>query len=92
MINVGELEIRIQQRTLAFSWDALAYAYLGHRKDRAGNRNIEGQRTMVTALLDMDAEITALEGCRDKVRAIKQGMIQELLTGRVRLVKPAVAT
>jgi type I restriction enzyme S subunit len=35
----------------------------------------------------MDAEIAALERRRDKTRAIKQGMMQQLLTGRVRLVK-----
>jgi hypothetical protein len=37
----------------------------------------------------MDAEIAALEARRDKTRAIKQGMMQQLLTGRVRLVEPA---
>ncbi len=34
----------------------------------------------------MDAEIAALERRRDKTRAIKQGMMQQILTGRVRLV------
>jgi len=34
----------------------------------------------------MDAEIAALERRRDKTRALKQGMMQELLTGRTRLV------
>ena len=34
----------------------------------------------------MDAEITALKGRRDKTHAIKQGMMQQLLTGKVRLV------
>ncbi|OGS77002.1 MAG: type I restriction endonuclease subunit S [Gallionellales bacterium GWA2_55_18] len=29
---------------------------------------------------------TALEARRDKIRALKQGMMQELLTGRIRLV------
>ena len=38
------------------------------------------------ALSDMDAEISALEARRDKTRALKQGMMQELLTGRTRLV------
>jgi type I restriction enzyme, S subunit len=33
----------------------------------------------------MDAEITALEKKRDKYKAIKQGMMQELLTGKTRL-------
>ena len=36
----------------------------------------------------MDAEIAALERRHDKTRTIKQGMMQQLLTGRVRLVKP----
>ena len=47
------------------------------------------QRAIAAVLSDMDAEIEALERRRDKVRAIKQGMMQELLTGRVRLVKSA---
>lgn len=34
----------------------------------------------------MDAEIAAMEARRDKTKAIKQGMMQELLTGRTRLV------
>lgn len=45
------------------------------------------QRAIATVLSDMDAEITALEARRDKTRAIKQGMMQQLLTGRVRLVE-----
>ena len=35
----------------------------------------------------MDAELAALEQRRDKTRALKQGMMQELLTGRTRLVR-----
>jgi type I restriction enzyme S subunit len=34
----------------------------------------------------MDAELAALEARRDKTRALKQGMMQALLTGRIRLV------
>ena len=33
----------------------------------------------------MDAELAALEARRDKLRAVKQGMMRELLTGRTRL-------
>ena len=44
------------------------------------------QTTIATVLSDMDAEIAALEARRDKTRALKQGMMQELLTGRIRLV------
>ena len=34
----------------------------------------------------MDAEITALEEKLAKARQLKQGMMQELLTGRIRLI------
>jgi len=45
------------------------------------------EQTAIAAILsDMDAEIAALEARRDKTRALKQGMMQELLTGRIRLV------
>ncbi len=44
------------------------------------------QTAIATILSDMDAEITALEARRDKTRDLKQGMMQELLTGRIRLV------
>ncbi len=44
------------------------------------------QRAIAAVLSDMDAEIAALERRRDKVRAVKQGMMQQLLTGQVRLI------
>lgn len=46
----------------------------------------EEQTAIATVLTDMDAELAALEARRDKTRALKQGMMQELLTGRIRLV------
>ncbi len=46
------------------------------------------QTAIAQVLSDMDAELAALEQRRDKTRAIKQGMMQELLTGRTRLVAP----
>jgi type I restriction enzyme S subunit len=44
------------------------------------------QSAIAGVLFDMDAEIDALEKRRYKTRALKQGMMQELLTGRTRLV------
>lgn len=44
------------------------------------------QAAIATVLSDMDAEIAVLETRRDKTRALKQAMMQELLTGRTRLV------
>ena len=48
--------------------------------------SIKEQEAIATILSDMDAEIEALQARRDKTQAIKQGMMQELLTGRTRLV------
>ena len=60
------------------------------------HRDIEGiekplptilEQTAIAAILsDMDAEIAALEAKLAKARDLKQGMMQELLTGRIRLV------
>ena len=44
------------------------------------------QSAIAEILSDMDAEIEALEVRLAKARLIKQGMMQELLTGRIRLV------
>lgn len=48
----------------------------------------ENQTRIATILSDMDAEIAALEAKLTKYRHIKQGMMQNLLTGRIRLVQP----
>jgi len=48
------------------------------------------QTAIATVLSDMDAELAALEVKLAKARSLKQGMMQELLTGRIRLV-PSVA-
>jgi type I restriction enzyme S subunit len=47
---------------------------------------LEEQTAIATVLSDMDAEIAALEARREKTRQVKQGMMQELLTGRTRLI------
>jgi type I restriction enzyme S subunit len=47
---------------------------------------IKEQKAIAQVLSDMDTEIEALEQKRDKYKAIKQGMMQELLTGRTRLI------
>ena len=47
---------------------------------------VEEQIAIVAVLTDLHAELTALEARRDKTRALKQAMMQELLTGKTRLV------
>ena len=44
------------------------------------------QTRIATILSDMDAEISALETKLSKYKQVKQGMMQELLTGKIRLV------
>jgi len=45
------------------------------------------EQTAIAAVLsDMDAELAALEARRDKTRYLKQAIMQELLTGKTRLV------
>ncbi|MBK8972119.1 MAG: restriction endonuclease subunit S [Hahellaceae bacterium] len=53
--------------------------------------NTEEQTAIATILSDMDTEIQTLEKRLSKTRQIKQGMMQELLTGKTRLVKPEAA-
>ncbi len=50
--------------------------------------SIPEQEAIAEVLTDMDAELAALEQRREKTRALKQGMMQELLTGKTRLVTP----
>lgn len=47
---------------------------------------VEEQTAIATLLSDMDTELAALEAKLVKARQLKQGMMQELLTGRIRLV------
>ncbi|MBP6322965.1 MAG: restriction endonuclease subunit S [Fusobacteriaceae bacterium] len=47
---------------------------------------LEEQQAIANILSDMYKEIEALEQKLDKYKAIKEGMMQELLTGRIRLV------
>jgi len=69
----GEQAVPIVNKTL-FSETAVALPLLPE------------QTAIAEVLSDMDAELAALEQRRDKTRALKQGMMQELLTGKTRLV------
>ena len=50
------------------------------------------QEAIASVLTDIDLEISALEERSNKTHAIKQGLMQQLLTGRVRLLKFDAAT
>lgn len=49
--------------------------------------SISEQIAIANILSDCDSEIAALEEKRDKYKEIKQGMMQQLLTGKIRLIK-----
>jgi type I restriction enzyme S subunit len=46
------------------------------------------QIAIAEVLTEMDGELTVLEQRREKTRTLKQAMMQELLTGRTRLISP----
>jgi type I restriction enzyme S subunit len=50
--------------------------------------SIDEQSAIANVLSDMDAELSALEARRDKSRNLKEAVMQELLTGRTRLIQP----
>ena len=54
--------------------------------------DLNEQRAVGTTLADADAELATLESRLIKTRAIKQGMMQQLLTGRIRLPVVEAAT
>ena len=51
-------------------------------------QNPEEQKAIESVLSDMDEELTVLEAQLDKTKAFKQGMMQELLTGRTDWCRP----
>ncbi|MCC7362078.1 MAG: restriction endonuclease subunit S [Anaerolineales bacterium] len=65
--------------------------FFGITQEAVGNYlahlpSLAEQQAIAAVLSDIDAEIAALEAQRDKTNALKQGMMQELLTGRTRLL------
>ena len=58
------------------------------RRPGQRDRKVAGDEQIAIAevLTEMDAELAALEQRREKTRALKQAMMQELLTGKTRLV------
>ncbi|MDP2224405.1 restriction endonuclease subunit S [Nitrosomonas sp.] len=72
MTTAGSTIVHLYQK------DFVTFEFLAPSRDE--------QTAIATVLSDIDAELAALEARRDKTSALKQGMMQELLTGRIRLV------
>ena len=73
--------VRIPELVVAFVLEAAALSRIEVKLP-----TLVEQTAIATVLSDMDIELSALEGRRDKTRALKQAMMQELLTGKTRLV------
>jgi type I restriction enzyme S subunit len=63
----------------------LALKILKVQEDEMGDA-IPEQTAIAEVLSDMDAELSALTQRRVKTRGLKEGMMRELLTGRIHLV------
>ena len=70
--------------------DHKRYYISDYQNTRLPIPEFDEQIALVSVLSDMDAEIAALEARRDKTRDLKQAMMQELLTGKTRLIQPEV--
>jgi type I restriction enzyme S subunit len=52
---------------------------------------VDEQVSIASIISDVDAEVAVLESKLAKARQLKQGMMQELLTGRIRLINHKAA-
>ena len=94
MSSVGQIEKKTQARVVKLFRDQLGYDYLGawtDRREELAHYSIAlpplpEQTAIAVVLSDIDAELAALEQRLAKTRALQQGMMQELLTGRTRLI------
>jgi type I restriction enzyme, S subunit len=77
----------VEQKARMGQGDAVVHISAGNLGQLNLRLPLFAEQTAIAAVLsDMDAEIVALEARLAKTRALKQGMMQELLTGRTRLV------
>jgi type I restriction enzyme S subunit len=76
---------RIMSMTAKSSVDSVRREMISEMNIRLPT-SLKEQEGIAKTLDDMDAEVAALETRLQKARAIKEGMMQNLLTGRIRLV------
>jgi hypothetical protein len=77
MSDIGKPERATQDRVVALFHEELGYRCLGDWTDWVAIANV---------LSDMNTEVIGLVTKVAKARQLEQGMMQELLTGRIRLV------
>ena len=78
-------ELQLLHSRKSFDYQSKAHPSVVRKEYEVGLPPLSEQIAIAAALSDMDAELSVLEARRDKTRALKQAMMQELLTGRTRL-------
>jgi len=85
-ISAHETQTYLDQRTTGMAESQVNFENAALLEAPILLPNIDEQKEIAQALTEMDAELTALIQKRAKTLMLKQGMMQELLTGRTRLV------
>lgn len=85
-ISAPEAQVFLDQRTTGMAESQVNFENGALLQTPIRFPKIEEQTAIAEVLSDMDSEIEALEQRRNKTRDLKQGMMQELLTGKTRLV------
>ena len=80
------MQLQLLHSRKTFDYQSKAHPSVVRKEYEVKIPGLREQSAIASVLSDMDAEISALGARRDKARALKQGMMQELLTGRIRLV------
>jgi type I restriction enzyme S subunit len=79
-------ELQLLHSRKSFDYQTKAHPSVIRKEYEVQFPKLPEQTAIAEVLSDMDAEIAALEQRREKTCALKQGMMQELLTGRTRLI------
>jgi type I restriction enzyme S subunit len=79
-------ELQLLHSRKSFDYQSKAHPSVIRREYDVQLPSLPEQTAIAAVLSDMDTELAALEARRDKTRALKQAMMQELLTGKTRLV------
>jgi type I restriction enzyme, S subunit len=87
-ISARDTQIFLDQRTTGMAESQVNFENSALLEAPIRIPSLDEQTAIASVLSKMDAELAALEARREKTCAVKQGMMQELLTGRIRLVKP----
>ena len=83
-LNTGSIA---QQKASRGQGDAVVHISSSALSDVRGKLPPQAEQTAIASVLtEMDGELAALEQRREKTRALKQAMMQELLTGKTRLL------